>query len=144
MNNSKHATDPFISRIALLAQRNPEIELLWLYGSRGNDTASKSSDYDLAVAFNTRLEEPVKRRLRPELLTLDWQHALGVGDNVLSIVDINLVPLALAINIIGDNSKVLINKDELRYVRELNRIWGLWSDSQWQDNQVLTGALQPQ
>jgi len=139
MRNSKGQSDPLLRRIVELAQHNPEIELLWLYGSRGNDTANETSDYDLAIAFDSRLQDPVERRLRPELLTLDWQHALGLPDSILSIVDINLAPLPLALNIVGDDSKLLLNRDELRYVRELNRIWGLWSDSQWQDNQHLAG-----
>ena len=137
MKNQDTPTNPLCTQIVELAQRNSEIMLLWLYGSRGNDTACEFSDYDLAIAFDTRLENAAQRRLRPELLTLDWQHALGITDNVISIVDINLAPLPLALNIIGDDSKLLVNKDELRYIRELNRIWGLWSDSQWQDNQHL-------
>ena len=138
MKNSEPQIDPLCSRMIELAQGNPEVKLLWLYGSRANGTACATSDYDIAIAFDSRLESPVERRLRPELLTLDWQHALGVTDHVISIVDIGLAPLPLAVNIIGDDSRLLVNKDELRYIREHNRIWGLWSDSQWQDNQHLT------
>lgn len=137
MENCATSTNPLCKQIVELAEHNSEIKLLWLYGSRGNGTACESSDYDLAIAFDTRLANAAQRRLRPELLTLDWQHALGITDNVISIVDINLAPLPLALNIIGDGSKLLLNKDELRYIRELNRIWGLWSDGQWQDNQHL-------
>lgn len=136
MNSSEEQTEPLLSRIVELAEGNPDIKLLWLYGSRGAGTDNEGSDYDLAVAFGTRLENPMEQRLRPELLTLDWQQNLGLPDHVLSIVDINLAPLPLALNIIGDDTKLLLNNDELRYIRELNRIWGLWSDSQWQDNQL--------
>ena len=136
MNSSEEQTEPLLSRIVELAVGNPDIKLLWLYGSRGDGTGREGSDYDLAVAFGTRLEDPMKQRLRPELLALDWQQNLGLPDHLLSIVDINLAPLPLALNIIGDDTKLLLNNDELRYIRELNRIWGLWSDSQWQDNQL--------
>jgi hypothetical protein len=75
---------------------------------------------------------------------MGWQRAAKAADNVLSLVDINLAPLPLALNIIGDDSKLLVNKDELRYIRELNRIWGLWSDSQWQyDQQSITERKNP-
>ena len=136
MNNPEEKTEPLISRIIELAEGNTDITLLWLYGSRGAGTDREGSDYDLAIAFESRLEDPIEQRLRPELLTLDWQQNLGLSDHVLSIVDINLAPLSLAVNIIGDDTKLLLNHDELRYIRELNRIWGLWSDSQWQDNQL--------
>jgi predicted nucleotidyltransferase len=126
---------PLCTQIIELARSNPEVRLLWLYGSRANNTACETSDYDFAVAFDSRLESPLERRLRPELLTMDWQRAVKAADNVLSVVDINLAPLPLALNIIGDDSSLLVNKDELRYIRELNRIWGLWSDSQWQYDQ---------
>jgi predicted nucleotidyltransferase len=136
MNSSEEQTEPLVSRIIKLAEGNPDIKLLWLYGSQGDGTDREGSDYDLAIAFETRLKNPMEQRLRPELLTLDWQHNLELPDHVLSIVDINLAPLPLALNIIGDNTKLLLNNDELRYIRELNRIWGLWSDSQWQDNHI--------
>ena len=139
MKDRIHQNDCLITEIVKLAQRNPEIRLLWLYGSRAIDKANETSDYDLAVAFDTRLKDPMERRLRPELLALDWQQATGVADHVLSVVDINLAPLPLALNIVAEDSKLLVNKDELRYIRELNRVWGLWSDSQWQDNQRSMG-----
>ena len=139
MADSNHQSDPLITRIVELAQHNPDIKLLWLYGSRAVNNAGKNSDYDLAVAFGRRLEDPIDRRLQPELLALDWQQVVGVADHMLSVVDINLAPLALALNIVGESSKLLVNKDELRYIKELNRIWGLWSDSQWQVNQLYTG-----
>ena len=135
----KQTSDKLCDQIIELARNNPEVKLLWLYGSRANGTACASSDYDFAVAFDSRLDSPLERRLRPELLTMDWQREIKASDNVLSLVDINLAPLPLALNIIGDDSQLLLNKDDLRYIRELNRIWGLWSDSQWQyDQQSIT------
>jgi predicted nucleotidyltransferase len=139
MTALNQTSDTLCAQIIELARGNPEVKLMWLYGSRANGTARATSDYDFAVAFDSRLENPLERRLRPELLTMDWQRVVKAADSVLSIVDINLAPLPLALNIIGDDSKLLVNKDELRYIRELNRIWGLWSDSQWQyDQQSIT------
>jgi predicted nucleotidyltransferase len=114
-----------------LANADRGIELLWLYGSQANGSASKSSDYDFAVAFSHLLDDPLNRRLHPELLVIDWQSVIGLPEKTLSIVDINQAPLPLASSIISSDSKVLVNKNNLRYTRELNRIWGLWSDSQW-------------
>lgn len=33
------------------AAQNPNIEVLWLYGSQAKRTANDQSDYDFAVAF---------------------------------------------------------------------------------------------
>jgi predicted nucleotidyltransferase len=144
MTALNQTSNTLCAQIIELARSNPEVKLMWLYGSRANGTAGATSDYDFAVAFDSRLESPLERRLRPELLTMDWQRAIKASDNVLSLVDINLAPLPLALNIIGDDSKLLVNKDELRYIRELNRIWGLWSDSQWQyDQQSITERKNP-
>lgn len=144
MTALNQTSDALCAQIIELARNNPQVKLLWLYGSRANGTACASSDYDFAVAFDSRLENPLERRLRPELLTMDWQRAVKVADNVLSVVDINLTPLPLSLNIVGDDSKLLVNKDELRYIRELNRIWGLWSDSQWlYDRQSITERRNP-
>ena len=58
--------------IIQLAKNNAEVEVLWLYGSRARNKANIKSDYDLAVAFKTYIEAPVERRLRPEILALEW------------------------------------------------------------------------
>ncbi|MCG5513275.1 nucleotidyltransferase domain-containing protein [Ectothiorhodospira shaposhnikovii] len=36
-----------------MASADREIAVLWLYGSRAKNTATETSDYDLAVAFRT-------------------------------------------------------------------------------------------
>ncbi len=144
MTALNQTSDALCAQIIELARSNPQVKLLWLYGSRANGTACATSDYDFAVAFDSRLENPLERRLRPELLTMDWQRTVKAADNALSVVDINLTPLTLSLNIVGDDSKLLVNKDELRYIRELNRIWGLWSDSQWPyDQQSITESRNP-
>ena len=42
-----------IQNLVNLAKKHPDIEVLWLYGSRARNTATETSDYDLAVAFET-------------------------------------------------------------------------------------------
>ncbi|MEE8056222.1 MAG: nucleotidyltransferase domain-containing protein [Pseudomonadales bacterium] len=135
MHNLNLPPDHIITQTIEEASANPDIVLLWLYGSRAQGTASPTSDYDFAVAFIDKLKNPLDRRLRPELMAMDWQAALQISEKGLSVVDINQAPLPLALNIISNDSKLLLNKDELRYTRELTRIWGLWSDSQWRYDQ---------
>lgn len=105
-----------------LAQKNDEIVILWLYGSRADGTFHKNSDYDLAIAFKTFLNNPLESALRPEMLALQWQSELQLEEKRLSIVDINRIPIALAFEII-QYDKVLFFRDEVRLWREENRIY---------------------
>lgn len=105
-----------------LARQNSDIAIVWLYGSRAKGTANANSDYDLAVAFKTFIKyDPIEKRLRPECLALDWQHALGLHDFQLSIVDINQAPIPLAWQIIKPDC-VLYCCDESRLWQETRRI----------------------
>jgi len=86
-----------LKAIIELARINPDIDILWLYGSRARGNDTPESDYDLAVAFTHYLDNPVDRRLRPELLALAWHKSL---QRPLSIIDIEQVPLPLAYTVI--------------------------------------------
>jgi predicted nucleotidyltransferase len=59
-----------------LAKAHDNIELLWLYGSHAKGNAHAKSDIDLAVAFKVWERDVIDRRLRPELLALEWQTKL--------------------------------------------------------------------
>lgn len=111
-----------LDRLIELARQHEEIEVLWLYGSRAKGNAHAGSDFDLAVAFSpVKLDDPLDNRLRPELLALDWQRALNLGEEQLSIVDINQAPIPLAFAII-DAGTSLWSADEGRRMREEARI----------------------
>jgi len=111
-----------IKKIVQLAEHNPEVEIVWLYGSRARGNAHSQSDYDLAIAFKTYIEDPIERRLRPELLALKWCNQLN---NPLSIIDINQVPLPLAYTVIQDN-KLLYSQNDYRRMVEEQRIMSKW------------------
>ena len=108
--------------IKRLAEQNPDILIVWLYGSRAKGNAHQYSDYDLAVAFKSFIKnDPLEKRLRPECLALDWQQTLGLHDFQLSIIDINQAPIPLAFEII-DANYVLFCRDEDRLWQEIRRI----------------------
>ncbi|MBB3142010.1 type VII toxin-antitoxin system MntA family adenylyltransferase antitoxin [Halomonas organivorans] len=119
------ATSAPLDDLIKLATTDDEIAVLWLYGSRAKGTATSNSDYDLAVAFRSFEEDPLERRLRPELLAQAWQDALGLTGDQLSIVDINLAPIPLAHAVIR-TGQVLHANDRLRLIREENRITSMW------------------
>ena len=112
-----------IERVTQFASENSDIAVMWLYGSRANDTFNAKSDYDLAIAFTHFLTAPLDKRLRPEMLALEWQSVLNLNEYTISIVDINKVPIVLAYEIIQYNH-VLFCRDEKRLWREENRIYG--------------------
>lgn len=99
--------------------------MLWLYGSRAKGMATAQSDYDLAVAFREPFRDPLERRLRPELLAQTWQDHLSLSDELLSVVDINIAPVPLAMAIVR-TGRVLCVNDPLRLAREENRISSMW------------------
>ena len=115
-------------KLVTLATDAENISALWLYGSRAKGNHRPDSDYDLAVLFTERVDDPLDRRLRPELLAMDWAKALGMQEDKLSIVDIQNAPIPLAMNIIsgkqlycGDNDArlategMIMSKAELDY-----------------------------
>ena len=114
--------DPIIEQLATLAAIHPEVVVLWLFGSQAKGNAGPHSDWDLAVAFDpVKLADPLDNRLRPELLALDWQRALGLTEGQLSVADINQAPIPLAFAIV-DANRVLFCRDQGRRLREEARI----------------------
>lgn len=122
MNNNQSSQNKTIKNIITLAKNNTDVEILWLYGSQARNRANEHSDYDLAVAFKHYIKEPIERRLRLEMLALEWARELGVD---LSIVDINQAPLSLAYTVVQDNS-LLFSKNDYRKMIEEQRIMSKW------------------
>ena len=110
-----------INRFKQLALAEPDISVLWLYGSRARASERADSDYDLAIAFKAFDLSASEKSLRPHILLSDWQAALDLPEGVLSIVDINRCPIYLAINIINE-AKVIVGKDTSRLMKEEARI----------------------
>jgi len=111
-----------IDKIITLANNNAEVEVVWLYGSRARNNANVDSDYDLAVAFKTYIKDPVARRLRPELIALEWNKQLSLP---LSIVDINQASLPLAYTVIQDNN-LIYSQNNYRRMTEEQKIMSKW------------------
>lgn len=112
-----------LERIVQLAGDDTRIAVLWLYGSRARGTAGQDSDYDLAVAFKDFItDSALEARLRPESLAIEWQNILSVP---LSVVDINLAPIPLAMTIVADNRPLYI-ADMKRKMMEEQRIMSRW------------------
>ncbi len=79
----------------------------------------------MAVAFNAFPSDPQEERLQPELLSQDWADVLGLADEYISVVDINHIPIQLAMSIIEFGRPIQVN-NETRLIREENRITSMW------------------
>jgi len=117
--------NPLKAQIIQLAKANDTIELLWLYGSQAKGNAHEKSDIDLAVAFKDWVKDPVERRLRPELLALDWLHELNLQEGQLSVLDINIAPIPIAMSVL-QNGELLLSENRSRQWQEQQRIMSRW------------------
>jgi predicted nucleotidyltransferase len=114
-----------IAKVKGLAAVDENIAVVWLYGSRANNSANKVSDYDFAIAFNQFPEDDWDKRLQPELVAQSWADTLSMPLEKISVVDFNHIPLALALSIVNSNS-VLLSKDSIRLAKEENRVSSMW------------------
>ncbi len=111
-----------LAKITGLAKENPDIAVLWLYGSRAKGDFKDESDYDLAVAFTNFNLTVSDRYLRPNILAMEWATALGLDESKLSIIDINTSPVYLTFNVV-EYGKILYQEPSMRSIKEQNRIY---------------------
>jgi predicted nucleotidyltransferase len=107
-----------------LAKAHENIELLWLYGSHARGNAHAKSDIDLAVAFKVWESDVIERRLRPELLALEWQNKLNLNEGRLSILDITNAPIPIAMSVLQNGE--FFSKNKSRQLQEQQRIMSIW------------------
>lgn len=107
------------------AEAQADIASLWLYGSRARGDHHGASDYDLAVAYTTWLDDPFERRLRPELLAQSWEDLLNVPEGTISIVDLAIAPIPLGMSILLEG-KLLVDKQSGIRMTQESRILGRW------------------
>lgn len=134
MSSKAVESDPVIVRLLEIAGQHDDLAALWLYGSRARGDHHPASDYDLAVAFTTWLEDPLERRLRPELLAMEWQRALGLEEGRLSIVDMAICPIPLGWSILSEGRRLLDRHPQLRMTQE-SRIMSRWELDYWHRTQ---------
>ena len=114
-----------IPKIIQLAKDNNSVELLWLYGSHAKGTAHENSDIDIAVVFKSWEKDVIKRRLRPELLAIEWQNKLSLSEGDLSVLDMNNAPIPIAMSVLK-NGDLLLSKNVSRQFQEQQRIMSKW------------------
>ena len=111
-----------LNKITLNASLADDIEVIWLYGSQAKGTAHSQSDIDLAIAFKSFNLSELDKKLRPQELSLILSEQLNLPDGKLSIIDINTVPVYLALNVV-EYGRVIYSKNSSREFKETQRIY---------------------
>lgn len=114
--------DLILRQIKLLASKNDDVEVLWLYGSRATGSYHDASDFDLAIAFRNFDLNPASKLSRPHELAMDWALALDVPMDLISVVDINSIPVYLGFNVV-EYGEVIYQQSSARPFKEANRIY---------------------
>jgi len=112
-------------KIIDLAKQHDDIEILWLYGSYAKGTFHAGSDIDLAVVFKSWQEDIIERRLKSELLAMAWQKSLGLKEGDISILDMEIASIPLAMSVLS-TGKLLLSKNNSRQLKEQQRIMSKW------------------
>lgn len=123
--NQRQDTDDILSAIVSLAAQHTDIEVVWLYGSRAQNTDHANSDYDLAVAFKNFQLSDFDKYLRPNELALEWAEQLGISTEKLSIIDINQAPVYLAYNVV-EYGRIIFQDKTARAFYEQDRIYSMY------------------
>jgi len=77
------------------------------------------------VVFINRIADRLERRLRPELLALEWQEVLQLPEGQLSVVDLSSCPVPLGWSILSEGS-LLADKEPGARMRAESRIYSMW------------------
>jgi predicted nucleotidyltransferase len=56
----------------LLAKHNDDVDVVWIYGSMVDGTATETSDVDIAIAFCHFPDDPLEQQARPDILASAW------------------------------------------------------------------------
>ena len=117
--------DSAIKQIIQIAEGNSDIDALYLYGSHAKGEANEASDIDLAVIFANKEENPLQRRLRPEMLALDWVNTLGLTEDQLSVLDMESSNIPLTMSVL-QTGKLLLYKDISHEMMVSGKIMSQW------------------
>lgn len=104
-----------IERLTVWAQAQPDVAAAWLFGSRARSDARPDSDFDLAIlpaaerdadAGMAAIEDPLRRRLR---WSIEAQHAAGLSDADLDLIDLTEAPVLLAFAVLAEG-RLLVDR----------------------------------
>ncbi len=69
----------------------------------------------------------IERRLRPELLALKWQRVLNLKEGQISVLDMSIAPIPIAMSVL-QHGQLLLSKNYSRQLQEQQRIMSKWEN----------------
>ena len=117
--------DQLLPDIIKLANATDEVDTLYLYGSHAKGSAQENSDIDLAVIFKNADNDVVARRLRPEIMAIEWANKLELPEGSLSLLDLEHGPVPLAMSVLK-TGKLLVNKNPSHDFEVSGKIMSKW------------------
>lgn len=118
-----------------LAKQNDDIDVVWIYGSMADGTATKTSDIDIAIAFCSFPHDQLERLARPDMLASEWMKNLCQFNRKISIVDINKIPIPLAWEVVNSNYVIYEQKNNRRFIEEKRIFSRMELDIAWHRKQ---------
>ncbi|PCI26768.1 MAG: DNA polymerase subunit beta [SAR324 cluster bacterium] len=91
--------EQLLNRFQALIKREWQVDAIYLYGSRAQNTARPDSDWDLAILFHNFINNRIERVLRPQEVEAYLEEQTKAYDKI-SIIDLELVPAPLQFNVI--------------------------------------------
>ncbi len=88
-----------LETIVTIIRAHFEVDAIYLYGSRSRNQEHATSDWDLAVLFSTFETDLIERVSRPQRVEEILERKLHMY-NEISVVDLEIVPPPLQMNII--------------------------------------------
>lgn len=90
---------PLLENIVSEILRFAIVDAIYLYGSRAKGMAREDSDWDIGVLYSEFERDLLERHSRPQMLEAHLQEKFKLYD-LISIVDLEVVPVPLQYNII--------------------------------------------
>jgi len=107
----------FIDRLRDTLDKNENVFLAYLFGSRVAGRASIISDFDIAVLLKDNSLQGIGRVL------FSASKAMGVIEDAIDILDLSKAPLRLKAKVLKDGIKLVDRGYEAAMVQEVNRIY---------------------
>jgi hypothetical protein len=106
-----------IAKLREVLNRNENVLLAYLFGSRVGGTGSPVSDYDLAI-----LPERNDLKSMGEII-FTISEALGVNEDLVDVLDLKRAPLDLKVRVLREGIRLVDRGYEDTLIREVNKVY---------------------
>lgn len=110
----------------------PELELAVLVGSRASDSATKNSDWDIAIRWGKHIQGLAHLK-NTEALRRKIAQAINVHQDQIDFIDIPTAQLTMRA-VIAEEGILLKGDDTLAWSHFLTQTWGELEDYYWRKN----------